>query len=91
MNYLYLENPKYDYLNDYMNIENSLISKQFHSVYSIILDKVKNYKDLTFIDLTDIYNLDDYMYIDCCHVGPKGSEIYAQQIYEHLRQNKFLN
>ena len=88
---VYLENPKNDYLNDYMDIENSLISKQFHSVYSIILDKVKNYKDLTFIDLTDIYNLDDYIYIDCCHVGPKGSKIYAQKIYEHLRQNKFLN
>ena len=38
----------------------------------------------TFLDLTDAFDGEENIYIDCCHVSPNGNAIIARRIHDHL-------
>ena len=62
----------------------------FHSVYPFILEiKAKEHLDWIH-DFTDAFDVDEYIYIDSCHVNGRGNQIIAQKISEllHLQPSR---
>ncbi|MEX2491406.1 MAG: SGNH/GDSL hydrolase family protein [Nitrospirales bacterium] len=56
----------------------------FHLVYPLVLE-IKKREHLDWIhDLTDAFDVDEYIYIDSCHVNGRGNAIIAQKISELL-------
>ena len=56
----------------------------WHMVYPFI-QEIQAKESLTWIhDLTDAFDVDDYIYIDGCHVNGLGNQIIAQKINELL-------
>lgn len=53
-------------------------------VYSLVKEKVEAYPEINFIDLTDIFNSDEPIYIDRCHYSPKGNEIYVEALSREI-------
>ncbi len=52
----------------------------FHLVYPLVLE-IKKKEHLDWIhDFTDAFNVDEYIYIDSCHVNGRGNQIIAQRI-----------
>jgi len=52
----------------------------FHLVYPLVLE-IKEREHLDWIhDLTDAFDVDEYIYIDSCHVNGRGNQIIAQKI-----------
>jgi len=39
------------------------------------------------IVLTDAFDLEEYIYIDHCHVSPNGNKIIAEKIYNHINNS----
>ena len=56
----------------------------FHLVYPLVLE-IKEREHLDWIhDLTDAFDVDEYIYIDSCHVNERGNQIIAQKISKFL-------
>ncbi len=56
----------------------------FHLVYPLVLE-IKEREHLDWIhDLTDAFDVDEYIYIDSCHVNGRGNQIIAQKVSELL-------
>lgn len=56
------------------------------SVHRLIIEKIKNYPEIKFIDLTDIFNGVGPIYIDKSgHYSPKGNQIFAEQLTKKLK------
>ena len=55
------------------------------SVCKRIIEKVKNYPEIKFIDLTHIFDGDEPIYIDRFHYSPEGNRIYAEVLTEQLK------
>jgi len=56
----------------------------FHLVYPLVLE-IKEREHLDWIhDLTDAFDVDEYIYIDSCHVNGRGNQIMAQKISKLL-------
>jgi len=74
--------PDIDYLKKKFNQEQIDFIK---TVYTLLLEKVKNYPELNFIDLTDIFDTKDSMYLDQWgHYTPKGNTVFSNQLSEKL-------
>ena len=57
-----------------------------HLVYPLVLE-IKEREHLDWIhDLTDAFDVDEYIYIDSCHVNGRGNQIIAQKISEFLER-----
>lgn len=73
---------------EYLKINKEFI-KPFELLYPVILRKLQEpgYKDIqnSFIDLSDVFNVKDYIYIDYCHVSPNGNYIIAEKLMNFLR------
>ena len=58
----------------------------FHSIYPLVLEiKAKEHLDWIH-DFTDAFDVDEYIYIDSCHVNGRGNQIIAQKISELLHR-----
>lgn len=56
----------------------------FHLVYPLVLE-IKEREHLDWIhDFTDAFDVEEYIYIDSCHVNGRGNQIIAQKISELL-------
>lgn len=56
----------------------------FHLVYPLVLE-IKEREQLDWIhDLTDAFDMKEYIYIDSCHVNGRGNQIIAQKISKFL-------
>ena len=56
----------------------------FHVVYPLVLE-IKEREHLDWIhDFTDAFDVNEYIYIDSCHVNGRGNHIIAQKISELL-------
>ena len=61
----------------------------FHSIYPLVLEiKAKEHLDWIH-DFTDAFDVDEYIYIDSCHVNGRGNQIIAQKISELLHRQPF--
>jgi hypothetical protein len=57
----------------------------FHLVYPLVLE-IKEREHLDWIhDFTDAFDVDEYIYIDSCHVNGRGNQIIAEKISELLQ------
>jgi lysophospholipase L1-like esterase len=54
--------------------------KQYRAVYPLIQEKLKAAG--TYHDFTSVLDIDEYLYLDFCHLAPKGNRIVAQKIAE---------
>ena len=62
----------------------------FHLVYPLVLE-IKEREHLDWIhDFTDAFDVDEYIYIDSCHVNGRGNQLIAQKISEllHLQPSR---
>jgi lysophospholipase L1-like esterase len=58
----------------------------FHLVYPLVLE-IKEREHLDWIhDFTDAFDVDEYIYIDSCHVNGRGNQIIAQKISQLLNR-----
>jgi len=55
------------------------LKKQFEIIYPMIKKYAANRK-INFVDMTHIYNIEEPLYFDFCHVTHQGNEILAEQI-----------
>lgn len=56
------------------------------SVHALIVQKVRLYPEINFIDLTGVFDGDDPIFIDRDgHYSPEGNRIYAEQLTEKIR------
>lgn len=88
---IYLGSAKSEHLVEVMDLETDYIKKQFESVYPIVIQKISKLDNFNFIDFTSIYDHDSFMYIDCCHVGPEGSKLYAKKLFQYLKRLEVIN
>ncbi len=64
--------------------------KQFAVVYPLIRQyAVLN--NIEFVDLTDVLNIDEYIYIDESHVSPNGNKYVANEIAEKITVRYLVN
>ena len=53
---------------------------QYRAVYPLIQEKLRAAG--TYHDFTSVLDVDEYLYLDFCHLAPKGNRIVAQKIAE---------
>lgn len=58
--------------------------RQYKTIYPLIR-KFARQADIEFYDFTDAFDLDEYIYIDFCHVSHNGNEIIANKIEKLLK------
>jgi len=80
---IFIGNSKKDHLN-LQNVFLAELKKQFLVVYPLII-KYALEKNINFLDFSDIYNEDDYIYIDFCHLSPNGNEIVVNKIISEFK------
>ena len=80
-------NPKLDHIEiesnpDYYEVELTKV------LYPRIIDLMDHpeYRELknNFLDLSNAFDIDEYIYIDECHVSPNGNRIIAEKISNHI-------
>lgn len=72
---------------EYLNLtskNDKALSTQYKSVYPLIIE-IASERNLTFVDMTDVYDGCNNCYIDFCHVGPQGHEILVSKLIKHLK------
>jgi len=57
---------------------------QYKAVYPFIRKYAEN-SEIEFYDMSTAFDLDEYIYIDFCHVSPNGNEIIARNITNILQ------
>ena len=78
----YLSNTKLEHL-DAINDEWYELSQQYQNVYPAI-QRYAREADIEFYDFTDIFDRDEYIYIDFCHTSPNGNRYLAEEIAKIL-------
>jgi hypothetical protein len=82
-------NPKTDYLTlpYYEKLLNSSYKKLYAKIIHLI-DTDKKYAELksNFLDLSQVLDKDEPIYIDWCHLSPNGNIMVAKAIYQHFEQ-----
>jgi hypothetical protein len=76
----YLGQPRLDHL----DLPRLLGAEQFRSVYPIIQEKAAARGAGWFTDLSDSFDVDEYIYIDDAHVSGNGNAIIARRILERI-------
>lgn len=62
-------------------------TKQYEAVYPLI-EKYAQNANINFLNLKNILNVEDYVYIDPVHLSPNGNNIIAEAINNYLNINK---
>ena len=61
-----------------------IIGQQYKAVYPLIIKELEK-KDLKYYNLLNVFDLDEWIYIDFVHVSPNGNKIIAENINRILR------
>jgi len=77
----YIGNPRLDHLT--LNQE---LGENFQFVYDEVKRLMAERNHPWFIDMTNAFDGDQYIYIDFCHVTANGNEIIAERINQILEQ-----
>ena len=82
----FLGNPKVDHLERNTNRAEAY-KKLYAKIHELI--KLPEFEVLSknFYDLTDAFDLDEYIFIDFIHVAPKGNEIIAQRVVDIVNES----
>ena len=76
----------------YLEIDSGFV-EPYKYLYPEILRQINDtaYEDIknNFIDLTAIFDVEDSLYIDWCHVIPEGNKIIAEKLLEYI--NNIVN
>jgi hypothetical protein len=75
----YVGNPRTDHLE-----LGPVLGDNFREVYKLFYEKIQEKKYPWVFDLSTSFDGDDYIFIDFCHVSPKGNQIMANEIGEVL-------
>ena len=78
----YLSNTRLDQLDVIYNDWDDL-SAQYKEIYPAIRRYARE-AGIEFYDLTGVFDRDEYIYIDFCHVSPRGNQLMAQAIAEAI-------
>jgi hypothetical protein len=73
---IYFSRTRRDHLGDIF----ALMQTQFQTVYPLIRQRMA--RDGTFYDLTSALDVDEYLYVDFCHLSPNGNRRVAARIAE---------
>jgi hypothetical protein len=73
---IYFSRTRRDHLEDAPR----LMSAQFQAVYPLIKERLP--KASGFYDLTSALDVDEYVYIDFCHLSPNGNRLIAARMVE---------
>ena len=84
----FIGNPNISYLNLKDTISKEL-KVEYDKLYPLISEKAEK-ANLTFFDLTDIYDKCEICYIDFCHVSPNGNKILATKLIDIFTEKKIL-
>lgn len=80
----FVGNPQTDHLK--LNWADSTKFKYYNDVFALLetpkFEKLKN----CVLDYTNKFDISDYIYIDYCHVSPKGNYIIANSILDDLKR-----
>lgn len=75
---------------EHLKLDKDLI-KCYRLFYPAVLKLLQTpkYQELSnnAIDLTDAFDLEEYIYIDYCHVSPNGNKIIATKIYNYINNS----
>jgi hypothetical protein len=73
---IYFSRTRRDHLEDVP----VLMHRQFETVYPLVKQRLKQSKD--FYDLTSVLDVDEYVYVDFCHLSPNGNRLVAARFAE---------
>ncbi|MFG6107735.1 hypothetical protein U2F10_36275 [Leptothoe sp. EHU-05/26/07-4] len=79
----FLGNPKLDHISHLQDDDNPL-GKQFRAVYPLIQELIRERQYDWIVDYTNLFSMDEYIYVDFCHVAANGNKIVAQQVSKDL-------
>ena len=71
----YIGKPRTDHL-----MLDEELGKNFKEIYRLLRKKIAERNHPWIIDLSAIFDNDEYIFIDFCHVSPNGNEIIASEI-----------
>jgi hypothetical protein len=74
---IYFSRTRRDHLEDVP----ILMHTQFETVYPLIKQRLKQGKDF-FYDFTSVLDVDEYVYVDFCHLSPNGNRLVAARFAE---------
>ena len=74
----YIGEPRLDHL----ELGRELAPDQFRAVYPLVREKVAERGMDYVFDLTDAFDVDEYLYIDDAHVTRPGNEIIARRMLD---------
>lgn len=80
---IFVGSPRLDHLKGLPQVEKMVrarFERQFSPVYPLIRDKLALRGLGWFHDVTDIFDRDEFIYIDTAHVTPNGNRILAERI-----------
>ncbi|MCH9851979.1 MAG: hypothetical protein K0U45_00575 [Alphaproteobacteria bacterium] len=86
-----LSKTKKDHLpqHKYSRWNDAEVTRQYRVIYALIRAEAKR-KNINFVDLSDAYDVDDYIYIDWVHVSPNAHEILVPKIINALKEQNLL-
>ena len=76
--------PQLSHLN--LAVANPGLQEQYEAVYPEILAAVHEHPELKFLDLTDVYDGAEHLYIDWCHVSPQGHERLVPRMIQGFKE-----
>lgn len=80
---LFHGNPQRKHLLKDKVVTEKQLENQFRTVYPKIIEKAKN-SNFIFYDFTSLYDTEEYIYIDWCHMSPNGNKIIVDEIIKSL-------
>ena len=63
--------------------DDQLLRKQYEIIYENIRLSAKQ-SQLDFVDITDVFDVQELVYIDFCHVSPNGNDLVAERLLKGL-------
>lgn len=82
---LFLSDTRADHLFSELSPFYAELTEQYKSVYPLVRSVVRA-SGVRFEDLTDVFDRDEYIYIDPYHVSPNGNEYMARELAALLSQ-----
>lgn len=78
----YVGQPQVDHIKDDLDPQ---FGKQYEAVYPILQRMIRERNYDWIVDYSRVLSLDEYIYIDFCHVSANGNQILAQRLVEDTR------
>ena len=82
--HLHTGSPRFDHLEEHYH---HIMTPYYRAVYEEIYRLMDKYEYDWIIDMTDIFDIDEYIYTDGFHFSRRGSEIMSARIGDMIHQN----